>query len=118
VADDGDRTPMTDPIPSDETPQPDEPAKVRGCFVGGLATVGALIGGSIVAGALAFAIPLDSGVGAAIVGFVLVLLPVGLVVAAGVFWRKMPGFLLGIGLTIGISLVLITGCVAIISANA
>lgn len=109
---------MTDPTPSDQTPQPTETGKGLGCFFGGLATVGALIGGSIVAGGSAFAIPLESGVGTAIVGFVLVLLPIGLVVAAGVYWRKMPGFLLGIGLTIGISLALFTGCVAIISASA
>ena len=110
---------MTDPAPAEEAPQPDEVGKGRGCFLGGLATIGAFLGGSFVAGSLAAVIPLDSGVLTVIVGAVLALLPIGLLIAAGAYWRKMPGFLLGIGLTIGVGLALFTGCVAIIvSASA
>ena len=90
--------------------EPEEPktSKGLGCFYGGLAFVGAFIGGSILSSLLAVALGDIGGVGA-ILGFI----PLGLLIAAGVYWRKVPGFLLGIGLTIGISLALVTACVAV-----
>lgn len=90
--------------------EPEEPktSKGLGCFYGGLAVVGAFIGGSILS-SLLFAALGDSGGVGAILGFI----PLGLLIAAGVYWRKIPGFLLGIGLTIGISLALVTACVAV-----
>jgi hypothetical protein len=91
--------------------EPEEPktSKGLGCFYGGLAFVGALIGGSILSSLLVLALGDIGGVGA-ILGFI----PLGLLIAAGVYWRKVPGFLLGIGLTIGISLTLVTACVAFV----
>ena len=91
--------------------EPEEEQKISkglGCFNGGLAVVGAFIGGNIFVGFLFAALGDIGGVGA-ILGFI----PLGLLIAAGVYWRKIPGFLLGIGLTIGISLALITACVAV-----
>lgn len=91
--------------------EPEEPkiSKGLGCFYGGLAVVGSFIGGSILGGLLIGVLgDIGSGPGA-IVGF----LPLGLLIAAGIYWRKIPGFLLGIGLTIGISLALVTACVAV-----
>ena len=91
--------------------EPEEPqiSKGLGCFYGGLAVVGAFIGGNILVGLLLFALGDVGGVGA-ILGFV----PLGLLIAAGIYWRKIPGFLLGIGLTIAITLALATACVAVI----
>ena len=91
--------------------EPEEPkaSKGLGCFYGGLAVIGTFIGGNILVGLL-FAGLGDMGGASAILG----LIPLGLLIAAGVYWRKIPGFLLGIGLTIGISLALVTACVAVV----
>ena len=71
--------------------EPDEPkpSKGLGCFYGGLAVVGTFIGGNILVGLLFAAIG-DIGGAGAIFGFI----PLGLLIAAGVYWRKIPGFLL------------------------
>ncbi len=104
---------MTEPPTPNEgdphgAPEP-QSKKGRGCFYGGLATVGIFVGSTVVAGVLLASLGDSSGALGGIVG----LLPIALLVAAGIYWRKTPGFLLGIGLTIGISLAVGTACVAL-----
>lgn len=101
-----------EPAPSE--PPPPEPSRGAGCAYGGLATVVTLFILPVTITALVAAIPSGGarGIAAGIFGLV----PIGLLVAAGIYWRKVPGFLLGIGLTIGITLVVFTGCVALIAA--
>ena len=79
---------------------------------GGLAVVVSVIGGSLLGGALS---SLTEGSG--LVGIVSLLLPLGLLIAAIVRWRKMPGFILGIGLTFAIVIVTFGACIAIITAS-
>ena len=93
---------MTD-LPTPEEPQEAEQHKGRGCYLGGLATVGALIGGAILGGIIA-------GVAGAAGAAAVPVLAIALMVGAGFHWRETPGFLLGIGLTIGISLAIGTAC--------
>jgi hypothetical protein len=121
---------MTEPPTPDEdphaAPEP-QPKKGRGCLYGGLATVGAVIGGLILGG-IALAVITSfieaagsSGLADDISGFgsvLVVLLPIGLLVGAGIIWRKTPGFLLGIGLTIGISLAVGTACATLLFSTA
>jgi hypothetical protein len=95
---------MTDePEPEDPHAAESEPSKVPGCFTGGLATVGAIVVGTLIGGIIAGAI----GAGGAPLGLVLV---IALLVGAGYYWRATPGFVLGIGLTIGIILAIGTAC--------
>lgn len=103
---------MTPPQPRDE-----RQSTGAGCVLGGLATFVALAGGSIMAGLVAANVmePVDDP-GQWVVLALVGLVPLGLLVAAAVYWRKTPGFLLGIGLTVGIGLALFTGCVAILSS--
>jgi hypothetical protein len=101
-----------EPPPSE--PRPPEASTGQGCIYGGLATVVTLVILPIVITALVAAIPSGQGrnIGAGIFGLV----PIGLLVAAGIYWRKIPGFLLGIGLSISIALVIFTGCIALIAS--
>lgn len=101
-----------EPGPSQPLPKEPEASRGSGCAYGGLATVGALFVLPIAIAALVAAVP--SGSGRSIVGGILGILPIAILVAAGIYWRKIPGFLLGIGLTIGITLVLFTGCFALV----
>ena len=103
---------MTEPATSSGgEPHKQQTSKGRGAFYGALATVGSSIGGSIVGVVLLVIVTsLIEGAGNATLaddisalGGVVVLLPVAvLLTTAGWYWRKTPGFLLGIGLTIGL----------------
>jgi len=115
---------MTDQ-PTSEDPHAAEPKpnKGRGCFLGGLATVGAWIGGGFLVGiaiSVLASVFEDEGsldtIGP-VLGVLVFLVPVGLMVAAGYYWRKTPGFLLGIGLTIALVLAIGTGCAALFYAS-
>ena len=94
-----------------EDDQPEEPSisKGLGCFYGGLAVVGSAVIGSVV-GALLFTTLGDLGAPFAVLN----LLPLALLIGAGIYWRKIPGFLLGIGLTIAISIALAGACTAVL----
>jgi predicted lipid-binding transport protein (Tim44 family) len=92
-----------DPVPEDPQAAEPEPKKGRGCFLGGLATVGALIGGAILGGIIA-------GVAGAAGAAAVPVLAIALMIGAGFYWRETPGFVIGIGLTIGISLAIGTAC--------
>lgn len=112
---------MTDQaVPEDPHQTEPEPKKGKGCFYGGLATVGAWIGGGFLVGiALSVLASVFEDEGSLdtigpVLGVLAFLVPIGLIVAAGYYWRKMPGFLLGIGLTIGISAALLTACGALL----
>lgn len=52
-----------------------------------------------------------------VVGIISLLLPLGLLIAAIVRWRKVPGFMLGIGLTFAITAALFTACLAALSTT-
>lgn len=112
---------MTDqPTPDDPHAAEPPPKKGKGCFYGGLATVGAFIGGNIIAGLIIAGLAVvftEEGsldeIGSSI-GLLVSIIPLGLLIAAGFYWRKTPGFLLGIGLTIAISAAVLTGCFALI----
>jgi len=84
--------------------------KGRGCFLGGLATAAAFIV-SVVVGVFAqsevFACEFECYSAFAVIA---PLLLIALLVGAGLLWRKTPGFLLGIGVTVAITLALVTGC--------
>lgn len=100
-------------FPGDRGPQP---SKGLGAFYGGLATVASFIVGSFVGVVLLVVVTsFIEGAGfsdladdISAIGGVVLLLPVGLVVVAGVKWRKTPGFLIGMGTTIAISLAVAT----------
>jgi hypothetical protein len=105
---------MTDDLPPHPPPPPSgnldaEPKKGTGCAYGGLAVVASAIGGSLLGGIIS-SITSDSA--GALVGIISLLLPIGLLIAAAVRWRKIPGFMLGIGLTFAISAALFTACLA------
>ncbi len=116
---------MTDE-PGPEDPNQAEPAqhKGRGCFFGGLATVGAWIGGGFLVGiALSVLASVFEDEGSLdtigpVLGVLALLIPVGLIVAAGYYWRKTPGFLLGIGLTIALTFAIGTACAALLYSTA
>lgn len=93
------------PTPADGLPEPQPSKKGRGCFYGGLATVGAVVAGVVIGGIIAGAI---GAVGVALAP----ILAIALLIGAGIYWRETPGFVLGIGLTIGISLAIGTACTA------
>ncbi len=100
---------MTEPPTPNEgdphaAPEP-QSKKGRGCFYGGLATVGAVLAGIVVGGIIAGVI---GAVGVALAP----ILAIALLIGAGIYWRETPGFVLGIGLTIGISLAIGTACTA------
>lgn len=88
-----------------------EPSKGSGCAYGGLAVVASVMGGSLVGTILSSITPTSVG---ALVGLISLLLPIGLLIAAVVRWRRMPGFILGIGLTFAISAALLTACFAVL----
>ncbi len=93
------------PNEGDRLPEPEPSKKGRGCFYGGLATVGAVLAGVVGGGIIAAAI---GAVGVALAP----ILAIALMIGAGIYWRETPGFVLGIGLTIGISLAIGTACTA------
>lgn len=93
-----------------------QPSKGLGAMYGSFATIASLIVGSIVGVVLlAVVTAFIEGAGfsdladdISAIGGVVLLLPAGLVVVAGVKWHKTPGFLLGMGTTIAISLAVAT----------
>ena len=111
---------MTDE-PTSETPEPAEPSKWRGCLLGGLAFVVAIIAAAVIGALVAFepsepspsGLKLRSGLWA----FIPPLLLIGLPLAAAVYWRKIPGFVLGMGLTIALIIVVPTGCVFLLQVG-
>jgi Na+-transporting NADH:ubiquinone oxidoreductase subunit NqrB len=97
---------MTDePGPEDPNRAEPPPKKGQGCFIGGLVTIGALIAAAVLGGILAGVIG-----GAAVLA--VPLLGIGLLIGAAFYWREMPGFLLGMGLTIALGLAIGTACAA------
>lgn len=106
--------PAEEAAPGEPEPAKPKQGKGSGCALGGIITVGSLFALPAVLAGLVTAIP--SGAGRTITAVIVGVLPIALLVAAGVYWRKTPGFLLGIGLTIGITLALFTGCIALIAA--
>lgn len=96
---------MNEETPEDQHEATPDPKKGKGCFLGGLATVGAVFGGLLIGGIVAGAL---GAVGAVLAP----VLAVGLLIGAGFYGRETPGFLLGMGLTIAISLAIGTGCTA------
>lgn len=107
---------MTDqPTPDDPDAAEPAPKKGRGCFLGGLTVVAAVIG-SIVVGifsqATVFACEFECY--SAILLITPILL-IALLVGAGLLWRKTPGFLLGIGVTVALAVVVPTACSALLS---
>lgn len=96
----------------DEPTQPKPTSSGLGCFYGGLAVVASVLIGGLV-GALVVNLFAQTDIGAPI-GFITGLLPLGLLIFAGIYWRKVPGFLLGIALTIGISIVVVGACTALL----
>lgn len=98
------------PPPPQPSGAPPEQRKGLGCFYGGLAFVGSWILGGAAASMLINTLPgTDSFVGA-----VIGLIPIGLLVAAAIYWRRIPGFLLGIGLSFAIVVVVFTACAALV----
>lgn len=96
----------------------DEPPERRpigsglGCFFGGLAVVASLLIGGVVSVVLVNVFAQTDL--SAPIGWITSLVPVGLLVFAGIYWRKVPGFLLGIALSIGITVVVVTACTALL----
>ena len=93
-----------------------QPSKGLGAFYGVLATIASFIVGSFVGVVLLVVVTsFIEGAGfsdladdISAIGGVVLVLPIGLVVVAGVKWRKTPGFLIGMGITIAISLAVAT----------
>lgn len=100
---------MTDqPTPEDAHPPEPGPSKGRGIGLGVAATLGAVIVAVVIAGLLGAFTNFEGGVAIAYSP----LLVIALLVAAGIYWRKTPGFLLGMAITIGVGFVLGTACTA------
>lgn len=98
------------PPPPPPPGSPPKPRKGLGCFYGGLAFTGSwILGGAVVSTLLNIMPWTDS-----FIGTLLGLLPIALLVAAGIYWRKVPGFLLGIGLSFAIVVVVFTACTALL----
>jgi len=97
---------MTDqPMPEDPHPSEPGPSKGSGIGRGILTALGAVIGGFLLGAIVAVAVA-----GPAVLAVIIA--PLALLVAAGIRWRDTPGFLLGMAITIGVSLVISTGCTA------
>lgn len=91
-----------------DQPQPEDPgapSKGRGIGLGVLAALGAVLGGFILGAVIAV---MTGGPGVLAV----LIVPIALLVVAGLRWREIPGFLLGIGIAVAVSLVVATGCTA------
>ena len=84
----------------------DAPSKGPGCFFGGLATAAL----TLLGGALATTVLGGAG-GAAWLAW---LIWIAAVIGVGYLFRKTPGFLLGIGLTLAILAVVGTACAVVI----
>jgi hypothetical protein len=95
-----------DPGPEDPHAAEPEPKKGKGCFLGGLATVGAVFAGLVIGGIVTGAL---GAVGAVLAP----ILAIALLIFVGFKGRETPGFLLGMGLIIAISLAIGTGCTAL-----
>ena len=87
--------------------------KGRGCVMGGLALIGASVASGLTTAAFLAVLP-DAMELANIVGLAVF---AGLLVWAILSWKSMPGFVLGIGLTFGIIVVVFTACTALILSN-
>jgi MFS superfamily sulfate permease-like transporter len=96
----------------DQPPQRKRMSRGLGCFLGGVAVVGSAVSGAAFS-ALLFYLVGQTDLSAP-VSTITSLIPLGLLVFAGVYWRKVPGFLLGIALTIGISIVIVGACTALL----
>ena len=103
---------MTDePAPVHPQPEERQVGKGTGCIYGGLAIIASALVGVILAGFVTAIIPDSMGWLSALI---LILLPIGVLVGAAIRWKKVPGFLLGIGLTFAISITVSTGCAALL----
>ena len=100
-----------DPTPLQPEPEEKQSGKGIGCLYGGFAVIGSAVVGVILAGFLTAVIPDSMGV---LVAVIVVVLPIVVLVAAGVRWKLVPGFLLGIGLTFAVSFTIFTACAALI----
>ena len=100
------------PIPAPPPPPQEDPPvrKGRGCVYGGLAVIVSGIIGGVLGGIITAIIPDSAGAVFGLVG----LIPVAILVLAAMRWKGVPGFLLGIGLTIALQLTIFTGCVALL----
>jgi hypothetical protein len=103
---------MTEPSPlPPESEEPEQPRKGIGCLYGGLAFVGSWLAGSLSAALLLGLSPTSTD---DVLSVVVGLIPIGLLIAAGVRWHKIPGFLMGIGLTFALVIVIFTSCTALL----
>ena len=100
-----------DPTPVQPEPEKEQSGKGIGCLYGGFAVIGSAVVGVILAGFLTAVLPDSMGGLAAVI---VVALPIGVLVAAGIRWKRVPGFLLGIGLTFAVSFTIFTACAALI----
>jgi hypothetical protein len=97
---------------TDDSHPPPQGGKGSGCLLGGLAVLGSVAFGGALSGILAWLLSQANVYGP--VAGITVLLPLGLLVFATIYWRKVPGFLLGVALTIGITVVIFGACTAIL----
>lgn len=93
------------PSPDDAHEAQPEPSKGKGIGRGILTALGAVLGGFLL-GAIVSAALGGRGVLAVIIA------PLVLLVVAGLRWRDTPGFLLGMAITVGVSIAVATGCTA------
>ena len=100
-----------EPTPVKPQPEGRQVGKGAGCVYGGLAVIASALVGVILSGFMVAIIP-DSM--ALLTSLILILLPIGVLVGVSIRWRKVPGLLLGVGLTIAISITVSTGCAALI----
>ena len=111
---------MTDESLS-ENPQEPKQHKGRGCLLGGLAFVIAIIAAAVIGALIAFEPSDPSPTGLKLRGGVLAYVPplllIGFPLAVGLYWRKIPGFVLGIGLTIALIIAVPSGCVFLLQAS-
>jgi hypothetical protein len=97
--------PQADDPHAEESGEEPSRGKGSGCFIGGLATVGSILAGLLVGGII-------TGVLGAAGAVLTPIIAIGLLIFVGFSKRETPGFLLGMGLTIAISLAIGTGCTA------
>ena len=112
---------MTDEPPS-PAPESPESHKWRGCLLGGLAFVASIIVAAVIGGLIAFETsdPSPTGLkrrGGLWAAAIPPLLLIGLPLAVAVYWRKIPGFVLGMALTIALIIVVPTGCVFLLQVS-
>jgi hypothetical protein len=100
-----------DPTPVQPEPEEQRSGKGIGCLYGGFAVIGSAIVGVVLAGFLAAIVPDSMDV---LMAVIVVFLPIVVLVGAGIRWKGVPGFLLGIGLTFAISFAIFGACAVLI----